>query len=263
MDANVSEWVNAIVRWVHVVAGILWIGHLYFFNFVNGPLAATYDADTKKKVIPQLMPRALFWFRWGAAHTWITGFILLVLVYYMGGALAKDGGTGMSHGISVGVLIVSWLVYDMLWKSPLAKNEKVGAAVSFVLVAATLFGLSQVFTGRAVFIHLGGIFGTIMAANVWMRIWPAQKKLIAAAAGGPAADAAVAPLAKLRSKHNTYMSVPLVYTMVSNHFPGAYGSEHGWLIMLAMVAVGWLAVMQLYKKSAGEAPTRYGAVAAK
>src|SRR5688572_15712355 len=121
MDPMVSEWVNAIVRWAHLVAGILWIGHLYFFNFVNGPLAATYDADSKKKIIPQLMPRALYWFRWGAAYTWITGFILLALVYYMGGALTRDGGGGMGHGVSLGVIIVGWVVYDLLWKSPLAK----------------------------------------------------------------------------------------------------------------------------------------------
>src|SRR5262245_55540976 len=201
---DVNQVLAALFRWLHVIAGVMWIGHLWFFNFVNAQLAKTYDADSKKKVVPELMPRALYFFRWGAAYTWITGVLLLGLLYYMGGGMGStDRPAGMPNGAATGVgfgaLIVGFAIYDMLWKSPLAKNEKVGAAVSFVLLVGLVFGLSQVMSGRAVFIHTGALLGTIMAANVWMRIWPSQRKIIAGIKGtGPAADASVAAMAGLR-----------------------------------------------------------------
>src|SRR5947209_4813729 len=177
MDPTVSEWLNLAFRWIHVLAGVMWIGHLWFFNFVNAQLAKTYDADSKKKVLPELMPRALYWFRWGAAYTWISGFLLFGIVYPMGGALGSKLGMGGGTGAIVAAWIVGFGIYDMLWKQ--LKDEKVGAAVSFVLFVAMAFGLSRVIEGRALFIALGGLFGTIMAANVWMRIWPNQRKIIA------------------------------------------------------------------------------------
>src|SRR5438445_13741784 len=119
MDANVSEYLNLFFRWAHVVAGILWIGHLYFFNFVNAQVVKTYDADTKKKVVPELMPRALYWFRWGAAYTWITGILLAGIVYYMGGLMVPPTGTmsnGVASVIGLAVIIAGFPVYDVLWK---------------------------------------------------------------------------------------------------------------------------------------------------
>src|SRR5689334_2394761 len=184
---------EAIFRWLHVFAGITWIGHLYFFNWVNGPFQGKLDGPTKKIVNPELMPRALYWFRWGAAYTWITGILLLGLVYYMGGIMFSPGetpmnvGDGARIGISVGTLVVGFVVYDVLWKA-MEKKETVGVAISFVLLAGVTFGLSQVFSGRALFIHIGGLFGTLMAANVWMRIWPAQRKIISATKAGTAPD---------------------------------------------------------------------------
>jgi uncharacterized membrane protein len=262
MDANAMQWSDILFRWLHVVAGVMWIGHLYFFNFVNGPLAATYDADSKKKVVPQLMPRALYFFRWGAIYTWVTGFLLLGVVYYSSKVfLIPESSTmsaGMGAGIGVGLLLFSVPIYDMLWKSPLAKNEKVGAAVSFLLIVGVAFGLYQVFTGRGAFIHIGAIFGTLMAANVWMRIWPAQRKIIAAMRDGQAPDAALAGTAKLRSKHNTYMSVPLIYTMVAaHHNPLAYGESYGWAILAGVILVGWYVVSLLYKKAASPKVVAY------
>jgi uncharacterized membrane protein len=259
MDPNVTEWLNLIFRWVHVVAGILWIGHLYFFNFVNGQVAKTYDADSKKKVVPELMPRALYWFRMGAAWTWLTGFLLLGIVYYMGGNLVPQEstlGNGPGVGIGIALMIVGFLIYDILWKA-LEKKEQVGAIVSFILVVILCFGMAQLFVGRAVYIHLGAIFGTIMAANVWMRIWPAQRKIIAAIKAGTAPDAAVVARAGLRSKHNTYMSVPLIFTMVSNHFPLSYGSDYGWAILCVLVAIGWVATKFLYSKAASPSPAQF------
>jgi uncharacterized membrane protein len=272
-NSGIAEALNLIFRWIHVVAGIMWIGHLWFFNFVNAQLAKTYDPDSKKKVLPELMPRALYWFRWGAAYTWITGLLLFGVVYAMGNVLVSSSennppvSPAIASLIVIGVWIVGFGVYDMMWKSGLGKNEKVAAAVSFVLAVVAALGLGRIVTGRALLISIGGLFGTIMAANVWMRIWPAQRKIIAGVKGtAPAPDASVAATAGLRSKHNTYMSVPLVFFMVSNHFPGVYGfagsdqnmaHDFGWLLVAGFVAVGWLMTKFMYSKSAGEAPKSF------
>src|SRR5262245_16460793 len=202
-----SEWLNIIFRWIHVIAGVVWIGHLYFFNFVNAHLAKTYDADSKKKVVPELMPRALYFFRWGAAWTWITGILLLGIVYYMGGVLL-DADSNMSvpvaTAIGLAALVVGFAVYDALWKSPLAKNAMAANVISIVLLASAASGLQQILSGRAAYIHLGAMMRTIMAANVWMRIWPSQRKIIAGVKSGQPADAAIVAIAGQRSRHNTF-----------------------------------------------------------
>jgi uncharacterized membrane protein len=263
MPPVLNEWLQNIFRWFHVIAGITWIGHLYFFNFVNAQVAKTYDADSKKKVLPELMPRALYWFRWGAAYTWITGVLLLALVYYHGGMMvqeqSKQGlGTGAQIGIGLGVSLLAFFIYDVLWKSPLAKNEMVGAMVSLVLIITVALVFSMVMPGRAMFIHLGAMFGTLMAMNVWMRIWPAQRKIIGGVKGtNPAPDAAVPAQAGLRSKHNTYLSVPLVLFMISNHFPSAYGHDLNWVIAIGFVLVGWGMAKFFYTKSASPAPAQF------
>lgn len=259
MDANVSAVLDLIFRWTHVVAGITWIGHLYFFNWVNGQVAKTYDAESKKKIVPELMPRALYWFRWGAAYTWITGILLLGIVIYMGGVIvAPDSplGAGAASVISLALLVVAFFVYDQLWKT-MAKNEKAGVIVSYVLVLVVLFVMNLLFSKRAVYIHMGAIFGTIMAANVWMRIWPNQRKIIAATKAGTPPDAALVSVAGLRSKHNTYMSVPLVFAMVSNHFPTVYGMDGSWIILAVLILVGWGVTKLLYQKAATPAPAQY------
>lgn len=259
MDPNVSAWLELVFRWIHVVAGITWIGLLYFFNFVNGQVAKTYDADSKRKVVPELMPRALYWFRWGAAWTWVSGFLLAGLVYYMSpNLMPPDSTTSANAGmaLSLVLIVVVFFVYDALWKV-MASKETAGVVVSLILVAALLWGVSCIFAPRAVFIHLGMLFGTIMAMNVWMRIWPAQRKIIAAIKSGAAPDAALASLAGLRSKHNTYMSVPLALTMISNHYPTVYGGRNGWLILTVLVAVGWGLTRWLYGKAASPATARF------
>jgi uncharacterized membrane protein len=257
MDPTVSEVLNLIFRWVHVIAGVMWIGHLWFFNFVNAQLAKTYDADSKKKVLPELMPRALYWFRWGAAYTWISGFLLFGIVYSSSVIPGAGGSAGAQTGIVIAAWVVGFAIYDVLWKS--MKDEKVGAAVSFVLLAAVAFGLSRLLDGRTLFISLGGLLGTIMAANVWMRIWPNQRKIIAGVKGTAAApDAAVPALAGLRSKHNTYMSMPLIFLMVSNHFPVTYGNPSiNWVVALVFVLVGWGIAKYCYVKSAQPGPAQF------
>ena len=258
MDSSAAEWLNLIFRWIHVLAGVMWIGHLWFFNFVNGQVAKTYDADSRKKVVPELMPRALYWFRWGAAYTWITGILLLWVVYWAGNAMGNDRMSSYgSGGIGVLIVIVCFAIYDAMWKA-MARNEMAGMVVSLVLFAIVAFIFHTFMGGRAVFVYSGALFGTIMAANVWMRIWPGQRKIISGVSGkAPAPDPSVAAIAGLRSKHNTYMSVPLIFFMVSNHFPTVYGSDFAWIIALVFVAVGWGIAKFFYNKSATPAPAQY------
>ena len=254
------EGLEAIFRWLHVFAGIIWIGHLYFFNWVNGPLMGKLDGPTKKAVIPELMPRALFWFRWGAAWTWITGVLLLLMVYYHG-RQALAGGAEWSAG-SVVMILVSFIgvfIYDALWKSGLAANVRTGVIVSFILLAVivALFVHFADFSYRGTLIHTGVLFGTIMAFNVWFRIWPSQQKIIRAVKDGSPLppDSPVVKLAGLRSRHNTYMSVPLVWAMIGQHttfFSGGnlgIPSNYYWIAWLVIIAVAWHIVFQCYKKA--------------
>src|SRR5881396_4231561 len=141
------EGLEAIFRWMHVFVGIIWIGHLYFFNWVNGPFTAKLDPPTRRKVVPELMPRALYWFRWGAAYTWVTGFLLAGMVYYQGGNLMPPDSTrslGAGVGISLVLIVAVFFIYDALWKA-MAKNEQGGVAVSFILMAILVAAMSRVF----------------------------------------------------------------------------------------------------------------------
>lgn len=254
MNPEMNNWIQLILRWAHVVAGIIWIGHLYFFNWVNGPLQAKLDAATKKTVNPELLPRALYWFRWGAAWTWVTGILLGGLLYYHGRqAFAADyqqtQNPGMWFGIVVVLLVVGFLIYNTVMNA--VKNVVVASAINIVLFAAAYFFLEFVgkFGGRSLYIHTGVIFGTIMAANVWMVIWPAQKKIITAVKEGTPPDAALVAKAGQRSRQNTFMSVPLVFTMISNHYPTVFEHEMRDLILAVIIAVGFVTVRLLYGKA--------------
>jgi uncharacterized membrane protein len=258
---------EAAFRWLHVVAGIVWVGHLFFFNFVNAHVAKTYDADSRKKVVPELMPRALYWFRWGALYTWVSGLLLAGMVYYSVDNLVDRGVDGrpvMPHmgavGLALLLVAVVFFVYDAIFRALASRNERAAVAVLYAIFVALLFGMSRFLSGRALFIHAGMLLGTTMAMNVWMRIWPAQRKLIQAAKGvGPAPDPSVAASAAMRSKHNTYLAVPLVFTMVSNHYPTIFGWDHAWLALAIIAALGFAVTKLLYLKAAGAAPALYGA----
>ncbi|HEY5907163.1 MAG TPA: urate hydroxylase PuuD [Vicinamibacteria bacterium] len=247
---------SSLSRWIHVFAGIVWIGMLYFFNFVNGPFQGTQDGETKKKINPELLPRALYFFRWGAAWTWFTGVLLLLLVFYHG-AITLEPETSWGGG-AIAMIAVTFLapfVYDALHKSPLGKDPKTFGGSCFVLVAIVICLMQYFgFTYRAYNIHIAALFGTIMAFNVWYRIWPAQQKSVRAVTEGTAPDAALVALAGARSRHNTYMSVPLVWGMLNQHtvttgtvlgIPSAYG----YVLFLLVTLVGWHLVFQLYKKA--------------
>ncbi|HYD50101.1 MAG TPA: urate hydroxylase PuuD, partial [Terriglobales bacterium] len=174
------NFVESLFRWLHVVAGIVWIGHLYFFNFVNGPFQTTIDGDTKRKVNPELLPRALFWFRWGAAFTWVTGVFLLLMVYYHG-RQAFEGPEGNWNAGALVMIALTFLgvfVYDIIYRSVLTAPAA-GFWGGLALSAAMVFAYDYVagFGFRGYSIHLAGLFGSIMAYNVWFQIWPAQQQI--------------------------------------------------------------------------------------
>lgn len=263
MDYTLSEWLNLIVRWVHVFAGIMWVGTTYYFTWLDGRLHAAEHAagsadrrvwmvhsggfyTVEKQKTLGVAPADVHWFRWEAATTWASGVLLLAIVYYDGGAMLDSLDGTMTNGtaavIGVATLIAGWIVYDLLAKSPLVRSEVAFAAVAFVLLVGAAYGLRALFSGRAAYIHVGGIMGTIMAANVWMRILPPQRRMIAAAARGETFDPALGAGAKQRSKHNTFMAVPVAVIMVSNHFPVAtYGSAYSVAVLGALILAGWAA----------------------
>ncbi len=236
---DVMNLIESLFRWFHVLAGIIWIGLLWFFNWVNANFAPTMDAETKKKVVPELMPRALFWFRWGAAFTWLTGVFLLLLVYYHGKLVLEEGhGFNALALLMIALVFVAPFIYDPLVKGPLKDPQSVfiaGVVLSFViLVLMERAG----FTYRSYAIHLGTMFGTIMAFNVWFRIWPSQQQIITATKNGTPPDATIVALAGTRSKHNTFMSVPLVFMMLSQHATWASGWGPVWLTVIVLIGFG-------------------------
>ena len=245
MSYEIREWLNLAVRWAHVFAAIMWIGQTYFFTWLDRRFhdekqvwmvhsGGFYVVDKQK--VPELLPQTLHWFKWEAALTWITGFLLFIIVYYTGGLM--NGGKEV--GLSIALLIGGWIVYDLLWISPLVRFEKAGAVLSYLVLVATIYGLTRLYDGRAAYLQTGAMLGTIMAANVWMRILPAQRQLIAATKAGQPPDMTLAERAKQRSKHNTFTVVPVVFIMLSNHFPVAtYGHQYNWAILAALVLAGW------------------------
>jgi uncharacterized membrane protein len=179
--------------------------------------------------------------------TWLSGLALLILIFYLGGGAlidrdVRDLSVGVAVALGIGVIIAGGFIYDVMHLSPLGRNEKLFAAVAYVLIVALSFGLTRIFSARAAYIHIGAIFGTIMAANVWMHILPAQKKMIAALKEGSKPDERLSAQAKLRSKQNTFMAVPVVFIMISNHYPGVtYGERYNWIILSVLILLGWIA----------------------
>jgi uncharacterized membrane protein len=254
MNYTLQEWLNLALRWTHVFAGIMWVGATYYFTWLDRRFHTT-DPDevwmvhsggfyrvTKTKTPSPA--HTLHWFKWEAAMTWLSGLLLLILVYYAGGLLV-DGEPGkpsfqVAAIIGVAVILVGYKLYDVLWLSPLAKIEPLAIAISYAGIVALAWWLPQVMSTRAAWMHVGALLGTCMAANVWERIIPAQKKMVRAAMNGEMPDPVLADRAKFRSKHNTYMVIPVVLIMISNHFPvTTYGHRFAWAILAALTLVGW------------------------
>src|SRR5437773_1033468 len=255
MNAQLNDLLNAIFRWFHIIAGIAWIGHLYFFNWVNAPFQGKIDGPTKKAVNPELLPRALFWFRWGAAWTWFTGILLAALIYYHTATVLFEQDHLQNPwtwlAIVLVLLAIGFVIYNFIMKA--LANKVVAATICLIIFAGVYLFLECVghFSGRALYIHSGAIFGTMMALNVWMVIWPNQKKIISAIkAGTPLApDSPEVKIAGLRSRHNTYMSVPLVFAMISNHYPTMYGSDYRDIWLAATILLGFFVTWLLFWKA--------------
>jgi len=265
VSSSIREWLNLSVRWFHVFAGIMWVGQTYYFTWLDGQFGklekkATADGmepavsmvhsggfyTVEKQTSLGVGPKQVHWFRWEALMTWLSGMVLLVLVYYLGNGLIDPDVADISQqagiAIGLGALAAGWLIYDVAVRSPLGNSQAAFAVCGLVMTVAVAWGLMHVFSGRAAYIHLGAIFGTIMTANVWFRILPAQRQMIAAAAAGEKFDTLLGAQAKLRSKHNTFLAVPVVFLMLSNHFPVAtYGNRYGWQVLVALVLAGWVA----------------------
>lgn len=252
MSYTVQEWLNLILRWVHVFAGIMWVGATYYFTWLDRRFHTT-DPDqvwmvhsggfyVVNKTNKPSADHTLHWFKYEAFFTWAAGIPLLILVYYMGGLLV-DGEPGkpsfaIAAAIGIGVIIVGWIVYDLMWLSKIP--EPVLIVVSYVLIVALSWWLNRVMSPRAAYMHVGVVLGTCMAFNVWMRIIPAQKKMVRAVNEGREPDQTLADRAKFRSKHNTYMVIPVVLIMLSNHFPiTTYGNRYNWAVLAVLTLVGW------------------------
>ena len=270
MSFDLNEWTQLLLRWFHVFAGILWVGTTYYFTWLDGRFskleAAAKDSAGKgqdaekhvwmvhsggfylveKQKSPKVMPGKLHWFRWEAAITWLSGLLLFFMVYYHhGGQMVDFEGARISSTTaiiaSILLLIIGWAVYDLLWSSKVFANEIIGATICYLLVVATTYGLFHYFSSRAACLQLGAMFGTIMTANVWMRILPAQRRMVRALNDGRQPDVTEGLRAKMRSKHNTFIVIPVVYLMLSPHFPGTYH----WIIVSVLVLVGWAAAKLL------------------
>jgi uncharacterized membrane protein len=263
VTSSIREWLNLSVRWFHVFAAIMWVGQTFYFTWLDGQFgkleknaegkpaalwmvhSGGFYAVEKQKVLG-VAPGQVHWFRWEAAMTWLSGMVLMFLIYYFSGGLIDTDVADISQGrgiaIGLGVLVSGWLIYDLAVRSALGRSEAVFAIFSLIMTAVVSWGLVHVLSGRAAYIHVGAMFGTIMTLNVWERILPAQRKMIAASAAGATFDASLGAQAKLRSKHNTFMAVPVVFIMLSNHFPVAtYGNTYSWEILVVLVLVGWAA----------------------
>jgi uncharacterized membrane protein len=264
----VLDWLNLVARWAHLIAGISWIGASFYFVWLDNSLTPpAKEADARNGVSGELwsvhgggfyhnqkfltgpksepLTRDLHWFKWEAYSTWISGMAMLAIVYWAGaGTFLIDKSVleltpAAAIAISIGVIVAGWLVYDVLCRVFETRPVALWTALSIFFLAAD-WGLFHVFGGRAAYIHVGAIIGTIMVANVFFVIIPGQQRILAQIRAGQEADPRPGRLGKLRSVHNTYLTLPVLFTMISNHYPMTYGSAWGWLVLAALSAAGVL-----------------------
>ncbi|MDB5706085.1 MAG: rane protein [Sphingomonas bacterium] len=267
MTIDFAEWLNLAIRWLHLTAGIAWIGSSFYFVWLDNHLTPPAGGEAsgelwsvhgggfyhnqKYPVAPSHMPDRLHWFKWEAYFTWMSGFSLLVLVYYVGARsfLIDPAKAALSpaEAIAIGLaaLAVGWLFYDLLCRSPLGTNNRLLGIVwfAFLLVAAIL--LDRVFNARAAYMHIGAMIGTAMVANVFFVIIPNQRKVVADLIAGRTPDPALGKAAKQRSLHNNYMTLPVLFIMISHHYPMTYGAQRPWLV-LALLGLTGVAVRHVF-----------------
>jgi len=265
MNSYWLDWLNLLVRWLHVISGIAWIGASFYFVWLDNHLLAsrdTSDADKgisgevwsvhgggfyhaqKYRVAPALLPEPLHWFKWEAYTTWLSGFFLLCLVYYAGANIYLiDPSVAVlspveAVTIGIGSLVLGWLIYDGLCRSPLGSNDRLlGIAILVTLIFAA-WGLTHLFSGRGAFIHYGAMLGTMMVGNVFFMIIPGQRELIKAKLAGREVDPTPGIKAKQRSVHNTYLTLPVIFTMISNHYAMVFNHAYNWVILVAISIAG-------------------------
>jgi uncharacterized membrane protein len=261
VEAHLTEWLNLGLRWIHMITGIAWIGASFYFVWLennlnrqnpreglSGDLWAIHGGGIyhleKYKLAPPKMPENLHWFKWEAYFTWLSGVALLTVVFYLKPELyliapGSDLSPAAAVAIGIGALIAGWFVYDFLCDSPLGKQPALLGLVLFVLVVAAAWGFTQVFSGRGAYIHVGALIGTIMVGNVFRIIMPAQRALVKAIEENRTPDPVLPAKGLLRSRHNNYFTLPVLFIMISNHFPSTYGSQYNWLILagIAVLAV--------------------------
>jgi uncharacterized membrane protein len=262
VELVLTEWVSAILRWLHVVAGIAWIGSSFYFIHLDLSLKPRPGLPSGVKgdewqvhgggfyhmmkylVAPAQMPDSLTWFKWEAYTTWLSGFSLLVLVYYLGADIFLIDKSVLAMtavqaaGIAFVSLAVSWLVYEGLCRSPLGRHEVALALVGYVYLVALTYGFTHVFSGLGAFTQIGALIGTIMVANVFVIIIPYQRKTVDAMLAGKEPDPAWGQLGKQRSVHNNYLTLPVVFLMLSNHYPLMFATRFNWLIVAIVLLIG-------------------------
>jgi uncharacterized membrane protein len=256
------EWVSAVIRWLHVIAGIAWIGSSFYFIHLDLSLKARPGLPAGVKgdewqvhgggfyhmmkylVAPAQMPDSLTWFKWEAYTTWLSGFALLVVVYYLGADLFLIDTSVLNltalqaAGIAFFSLVVAWLAYEGLCRSPLGKHEVALALVGYVFLVALTYAFTHVFSGRGAFTQIGALIGTIMVANVFVIIIPYQKKTVEAMLAGREPDPAWGAFGKQRSVHNNYLTLPVVFLMLSNHYPLFFATKYNWVIVAIVLLIG-------------------------
>jgi uncharacterized membrane protein len=257
-----ADWLEFAVRWLHVITAIAWIGSSFYFialdlglhrdrNLASGADGEEWQVHgggfyhiQKYLVAPETMPGDLVWFKWESYATWLSGFALLCLVYYLGADLylvdpnVLDIPVWQAIGLSLASLALGWLLYDTLCKSPLGENPTTLMILLYLILVAMAWGYTQIFTGRAALLHLGAITATIMSANVFMVIIPNQKVVVADLIAGRTPDPKYGKIAKLRSTHNNYLTLPVIFMMLSNHYPLAFATENNWIIASLVFLMG-------------------------
>jgi uncharacterized membrane protein len=258
----ILEWCGLLLRWVHVIAGIMWIGDSLLFMWIDSHLSPDprgrrdvagitwlihgggYYQLEKRLLVPGQLPPRLRWFWLEATSTWLSGFLLLILIYYLSAdAYLIDRAVssltpGQATAVGLGLIIGGWLLYDGLWRTELRQSPAGAVTVSLALLAAASYLATHLLSARAAFLHIGAMLGTMMAANVWAHILPPQYRMVQAARQGHEIDYSLGVHAKTRSTHNTYLTFPVIFLMISQHFPAVYAAQPNWLVLCLFFVFG-------------------------
>ena len=259
MKLYLIDWLSLSLKLLHVIAGIAWIGASFYFNWLENKLNRINNRDEiaghlwavhgggfyyleKYKKYPQTLPEPLHWFKWEAYFTWISGFLLLSIIYYFNATtylLASDSSISPSNGILASVLglLLFWVIYDLLCKSKVVHKSLIFIGIIFVIISISAYFYSTIFNPRAVYMQIGAMIGTVMVANVFFVIIPVQKKLVAACEDSTEVSKELGLMGYTRSRHNNYFTLPVLFMMISGHYPMIYSGDYGWVVLIAVVGI--------------------------